>query len=114
LDVQSSIVSLDLSWLSAFRVCKESTWFELVECLHLQGMLQMKLQFGATPSKESFDICKVHCKWNYNLVQHHPRKFLDIAMRIRVVILKIEGPPQGLFSWSEGEPFLGVGNDNLQ
>jgi hypothetical protein len=25
LDVQSSIVSLDLSWLSAFRVCKEST-----------------------------------------------------------------------------------------
>jgi hypothetical protein len=25
---------------------------------------------------------------------------LDIAMQIGVVILKIGGPPQGLFSWS--------------
>jgi hypothetical protein len=31
-----------------------------------------------------------------------------------VAILKIGGPPQGLFSSWEVEPFLGVANDNLQ
>ncbi len=43
---------------------------------YLQGTLQMK----------------------YNSVQHHLRKCLDIVMRIGVVILKIGGPPQGLFA----------------
>jgi hypothetical protein len=44
-------------------------------------------------SNKSFNICKVHCKWNYNSVQHHPRNCLDIVMRIGVVMLKIGGPP---------------------
>jgi hypothetical protein len=43
---------------------------------YLQGTLQMKLQFGATPSKEVLGYCDAD--W--------------------AVIFKIGGPPQGLFS----------------
>ncbi len=43
---------------------------------YLQGMLQMKLQFGATPSKEVPGYCDAD----------------------GVVILKIGGPSHGLFS----------------
>jgi hypothetical protein len=52
----------------------------------------MKLQFGATPSKEILGYCDAD--WG--------------------VILKTGCPPQGLFSLLEGEPFLGIANDTLQ
>jgi hypothetical protein len=59
---------------------------------YLQGILQMNSNFGGTPSKEVLGYCDA----------------------TRVVIFKIRSSPEGLFSWSEVEPFLGVANDNLQ
>jgi hypothetical protein len=67
--------------------------------------ISMLSQHMANPNMEYWMVVKRIFRYlqgtlqmNYNLVQHHPRKFLDIAMQIGVVILKIGGPPQGLFS----------------
>jgi hypothetical protein len=59
---------------------------------YLQGTLQMKLQFDAKPSKEMLGYCVAD--WGGDLED--------------------KGPPQGLFSLSGVEPFLGIANDNLQ